>query len=108
MLGDSIIEMPLPHRIHFFTSTHPLSLMPRPATKAGVSRRVKFSQLGHQGQPQTMILNQTALACRLEAAAKVQLDFLQGTLRPVLLNTDVALNHTYDVFRAWGRRQATT
>ena len=56
------------------------SPMPKSKAKAGVSRHVKFSQPGPQGQPQTMMLNQPALIRRREAATKTRLDFLQGTL----------------------------
>jgi hypothetical protein len=56
-----------------------LSPMPKPKLKAGVSRRVKFSQTGPHGQAQALTLNQPALARRREAAAKGQSDLLQGT-----------------------------
>ena len=58
-------------------------LMPKAKLKPGVSRRVKYSQTGPQGNVQTTILNQPALVRRREAATKIQLDLLQGALWPV-------------------------
>ena len=66
--------------------------MPKSKTRAGVSRQVKFSQLGPQGQSQTTILNQTAIARQREAAGKLRSNFLQGMLCPALLKAKVALN----------------
>ena len=52
--------------------------MPKLNQRPGVSRQVRYSQPGFQGQPQTTILNQAALARRREAAARVQSDLLRG------------------------------
>ena len=84
----------------------PPPLMTRSKAKAGVSRQVKFSQLGPQGQLQTTILNQSALTRRREAAAKVRLDILQGMLYSTLLRVDMVLNRLSDILRAWRRKQA--
>lgn len=53
--------------------------MPKSNLKPGVSRQVRYSLPGSGGQPQTTILNQSALVRRREAATKIQSDLLQGS-----------------------------
>jgi hypothetical protein len=103
VIGESSCDFPL-----LFRRPSPPSadnLMPKAKSKAGVSRQVKVSQPGPQGQVQTTILNQPAIVRRREAATKVQADLLQGILWPAFFTVYVAFNYILVVSRTWGRRK---
>ena len=82
-----IVEYPVATSLSLLHLPPPPPLMTKSKAKAGVSRQVKFLQLGPQGQPQTMILKQSVLTRRHEAAAKVQLDILQGMCQECYQNS---------------------
>jgi hypothetical protein len=54
--------------------------MTKAKLRAGVSRRVKISQLGLYGLSQTVVYNQAALAREREALKKKRLEIYNGTV----------------------------
>ena len=74
---------------------HP-SLMRKSRARTGVSRQVKLLHPpGPQSQSRGEILNQSAIARRHEAAAKLRANLIQGTFCPVLSRTELELNPLY-------------